>query len=79
MLGGTGSGTGSGSGNEQPRGAKVFGHVRLGVSCGELVLVAVEWLQLLCEELLREGEVMSVSVCKVCRYDCVMIFFSLYR
>ncbi len=35
----------------------MFGHVRLSVSCGELVLTAVEWLQLLCEELLREGEV----------------------
>ncbi len=48
LLGQTGS---------EPGGNKLFGHVRLSVPCGELVLAAVEWLQLLCEELLRDGEV----------------------
>ncbi len=68
LLGQTGSGTGS-----EPGGNKLFGHVRLSVPCGELVLTAVEWLQLLCEELLRDGEVcVCVCVC-VCLLVCLLV------
>ena len=58
LLGQTGSGSGH-TGSEHGS-HRLFSSVRLTVPCGELVLVAVEWLQLLCEELIHEGEVCGV-------------------
>jgi len=53
LLGLTGSGLGQ-PGSQQ---AKLIGHAKLFVSCGEILLAAVECLQLLCDELARDGEV----------------------
>ena len=61
ILGQTGSGRGQTSSGDGT--GKIFGHVKLSVPIGELVLCAVEGLQVLCDEV-ASGEVcVCVHVC----------------
>ena len=66
LLGQTGSGEGTG---------KVVGHAKLSVPVGELLLCAVECLQVLCEDV-ANGEV-CVWVLGVCACGCHFIFVGL--